>query len=83
MATGGDVLTTLCAGVEWTIHNDDYESIIWNSGTPAITKAQFLAGFATADAAIEARAQAVLDARASRDAKLAKMGFTLEEIANW
>lgn len=27
--------------------------------------------------------QAILDAKASRDAKLVKMGFTLEEIANW
>lgn len=27
--------------------------------------------------------QAVITARASRDAKLAKMGFTLDEIANW
>lgn len=30
-----------------------------------------------------AAANAVIEARASRDAKLAKMGFTLEEIANW
>jgi hypothetical protein len=27
--------------------------------------------------------QSVTDAKASRDAKLAKMGFTLEEIENW
>lgn len=38
---------------------------------------------ATAQAEKVAAEQVVTDAKASRDAKLAKMGFSLAEIENW
>ena len=45
MVTGGNVLLMLCPEVEWTITGDDYDSIVWGSGKPAITKQQFEDGF--------------------------------------
>ena len=82
MATGGEVLATLIPQGGWVIIGDDFEGIQFISCAP-ITKAQFEQGFATADAAKIAAEQAILIAKASRDAKLAKMGFTATEIENW
>lgn len=50
MAKGSDVLEMLCSNVEWTIYGDDYDSIIWHNGEPAITKKQFTDGFSKYDA---------------------------------
>ena len=76
MATGGDVLTMLCNGVEYAIWGDDYDSIDWFGKSPAITKAQFQAGFAQYDAwKIEQDSKEAAD----KAALLAKLGITADE----
>ena len=76
MANGSDVMVMLCRGVEYTVYADDYDSINWFGKTPAITKAQFEAGFAQYDVWKESQ-----DATKAADkaALLAKLGITADE----
>ena len=87
--TGVDVITMLIPTGGWGISGDDFEGIQFISCVP-ITKAQFEQGkldypsyIADQESAQAAAEQAITDAKASRDAKLAKMGFTQAEIENW
>ena len=75
MATGGDVLSMLCPNTEWTINDNDYDTIVWIKGEP-ITKAEFQAGFAKYDAW-----KAEQDSKNASDkaALLAKLGITADE----
>jgi hypothetical protein len=82
MAKGAEVLEMLIPAGGWFITGNEYEGIQFLECEP-ITKEQFMAGFATVDAFQLAVEQAILTAKASRDAKLAKMGFTAAEIENW
>jgi len=68
MSAGGDVLRKLCPNAQWTIYGNDYDSIIWGSEKPAITKKQFDEGLLQVEnwkneeqAEIEARRQILLD----------------------
>jgi hypothetical protein len=76
MAISNEVLMMLCPGVEWTSYGEKYEDIIWNSNNPAITKAEFEAGFAQYDVwkAEQDAAQATAKA-----ALLAQLGITEEQ----
>jgi hypothetical protein len=76
MATGGDVLTMLCNGIEYAIWGDDYNSIDWFGKSPALTKAQFEAGFAQYDAW---KAEQDVKSAADKAALLAKLGITADE----
>ena len=80
MARAGEVLQMLCPGIEYTAYGDIYEDIVWNSGTPAITKAQYEAGFAQYDAwkAEQDAAQAKINA--ATQAKLKALGLTVEDL---
>jgi hypothetical protein len=77
MAQGIDVLQMLCPNVEYTITEDNYDSIIWNSGKPAITKKQFEDGFAQFDAWKAEQDAAKAQAKA---ALLERLGLTQEEF---
>ncbi len=80
MAIGGEVLTMLCPDAKWTIYGDDYDSIIWHNGEPAITKQQFEAGFCQYDAwKAEQDAQAVAK-KAAAEAKLAALGLDTDDL---
>lgn len=74
--TGGDVMTYLLPEGGWSIHGEDFDSVIFDKGAKTITKAQFEAGFesyATWKAeqdAIKASAKAAL---------LDRLGITEEE----
>jgi len=76
MATGGDVMTMLCDGVEYVIYGDDYDSINWFDKQPAITKAEFEAGFAKYD---DWKAGQDSKVQADKAALLSKLGITAEE----
>jgi hypothetical protein len=76
MAIGGDVMSMLCKGVEYAIYGDDYDSIDWFGKSPAITKAQFEAGFAQYDAW---KAEQEAKAEADKAALLVKLGITADE----
>jgi len=80
MATGAEVLSHLCDGVQWVISGDDYDSIQWHDGAAAITKKQFEDGFSKVD---ELKAKTEADkaaAKASARAKLAALGLTEDEV---
>jgi hypothetical protein len=76
MATGGQVLSMLCPDTEWTITGDDWDSVVWNSGTAPITKKQFTDGFAKYDAWKATQDTAQADAKAEL---LSRLGITAEE----
>jgi len=80
MATGGDVLTMLCNGVEFAIWGDDYDSIEWYGKAPAISKEKFLAGFAKYDAWKLEQDAARKEAKATAEAKLAALGLTTDDL---
>ena len=80
MATGGDVMTMLCKGVEYVIYGDDYDSIMWFGKSPTITKTQFEAGFAQYDAWKAEQDAALAAAKANAEAKLAALGLTADDL---
>jgi hypothetical protein len=76
MAKSHEVLYMLCKGIEYNFRGEEYENIDWLGKQPAITKAQFEAGFAQYDAwkteqdATKATAKAAL---------LTQLGITEEQ----
>ena len=79
MATGADVLAKLIPTGGWYIAGDNYETIQFIECEP-ITKAQFEAGFAEADAwKAEQEAKAAAD-KASATAKLEALGLTADDL---
>jgi hypothetical protein len=79
MATGGEVLEMLCPQTEYTIWGNEYDSIDWFGKLPAITKAEFEAGFAQVDA-WKAEQEAAAAAKAAAEAKLAALGLTSDDL---
>ena len=80
MATGGEVLELLCPDTAYTIWGDDYDSIEWYGKSPAISKAEFEAGF---DKVEEAKKQAEVEAaakKAAAEAKLVALGLTSDDL---
>ncbi len=73
---GGFVLSMLCPDVEWTISENDYDSINWFGKEPAITREEFEAGFA--QYAIW-KAEQVAQKEAAKKAILEKLGLTAQE----
>lgn len=76
MANANQVLSMLCPNVEWTITNDDFNSIIWNDGVAPITEKQFKDGFAAFDAW---KAQQDTAQAAEKTALLERLGITEQE----
>jgi len=80
MVNGGDILNFLCPDAEWVVYGIDYDSINWFGKEPAITKAQFEAGFAQYDSwKAEQDAKAEAD-KAAAQAKLAALGLTADDL---
>lgn len=80
MATPGEVLFYLCPDIEFTIHGTKYEGINWHGKAPAITKAQYDAGFELVD---DAKANAEAEAatkKAAAEAKLLALGLTADDL---
>lgn len=80
MTTGAKVLEMLCAGIEYTIVEDDYDSINWYGKSPAISKAQFEAGFAQYDAwKVQQEAEAAAKKTAAQK-KLEALGLSADDL---
>lgn len=75
MVTGADVLQYLIPEGGWAIIGDDFENITFIEAKP-ITKAQFEAGFAPAEAAMLQKQNAKA---AEKAALLAQLGITDEQ----
>jgi hypothetical protein len=76
MAKGWQVLKMLCPNVEYTIDGENFDSIVWNNSSEAITKAEFEAGFAQFDSW---KAEQETEAEAKKKALLDRLGITNEE----
>ena len=74
--TGGDVMSYLVPDGGWSIHGEDFNSVIFDDGVETITEAEFKAGFKTYEAwkveqdATKASAKAAL---------LERLGITEDE----
>ncbi len=80
MASGGEVLEMLCPNAEWKIINSDYDSIDWFGKNPAISKAQFEAGFAQYDAWKAEQDAVKVAKKAAAEAKLAALGLNADDL---
>lgn len=80
MATAGQVLQMLCPNIEWTSYGESFDDIVWNDGTPPITKAQFEAGFAQYDAFKAEQDATSAAAKAAAEAKLVALGLTADDL---
>ena len=76
MALPGQVLFMLCPDIEYTLSGENYEDIVWHNGIPAITKAQYEAGFAQYDSLKAEQAEAKATQTA---ALLDRLGITEDE----
>ena len=74
-----DILTMLLPQGGWAITGDDWEGVEFYECEP-ITKAQFEAGFAQYDAWKAEQDAAKATAKAAAQAKLAKLGLTVEDL---
>jgi len=73
------VLQMLIPNGGYTQVGDTYEGIEFVDCKP-ITKSQYEAGFDKVDAWLEERKQAKVAAKAAAQAKLAALGFTVEDL---
>ena len=74
--TGGDVMTHLLPNGGWSIHGEDFDTVIFDAGVETITKEQFLDGFSTYAAWKSEQDDAKATAKA---ALLERLGITAEE----
>jgi uncharacterized protein (DUF1800 family) len=68
------------AGKEWAITNNSYEELDWQDSLPKPTKAELDGLWESTQATVAAKAQAVIDTKASALAKLAALGLTQDEV---
>ena len=74
--TGGDVMSYLLPNGGWSIHGDDFDTVIFDKGAQKITKAEFEAGF-TSYAAWKTNQEA--EKAATKSALLSRLGITEDE----
>jgi hypothetical protein len=79
MATGSEVLAFLIPQGGWVISENDFDSIQFLECQP-ITKQEFEAGFALADAAFAKIEADKEKAKKEAQAKLAALGLTLDDL---
>ena len=76
--TGGDEMTHLLPNGGWSIHGEDFNSVIFDDGVETITEAQFKAGFKTYEAWKQNQDATKASAKA---ALLERLGITADEAA--
>jgi hypothetical protein len=74
------VLTYRYPGKEWCMSDFDYSTLEWLDDSPKPTRARLDSLWPEVQADMIAEQQAVANARASAEAKLAKLGLTIAEI---
>jgi hypothetical protein len=75
-----EVLIANYADKIWTITGDDYETLEWSDESPKPTKAKLESEWASLETQLAAKAQAMLQAKASAISKLQALGLTLDEV---
>lgn len=76
--TGGDVMTYLLPNGGWSIHGEDFNSVIFDDGVETITEAEFKDGFKTYGAW---KAKQNATNAAAKAALLERLGITADEAA--
>jgi hypothetical protein len=74
------ILTLNYAGKEWSLDGESYDGLTWLDASPKPTQAELDALWESTQAAVTAKAQAVIDTKTSALAKLAALGLTQDEI---
>ena len=75
------ILNYLRPGAEWSLDGNDYAGLTWLDKTIKPTEPEIVAAEAGASAAIAAKEQAAIDARAAALAHARSLGFTDAMIA--
>lgn len=65
---------------EWSITNEDYDSLIWYSKIPKPTKLQLDKLSDEVDVEIEAESKAKADKKNAAEAKLAALGLVIDDL---
>ena len=74
------ILSINYVGKQWSLNGDDYEGLDWVDSSPKPTKDELDALWESTQATVAAKAQAVIDTKASALAKLAALGLTQDEV---
>ena len=80
MINYSQILSVNYAGKQWSLNGEAYEGLDWLDASPKPSQAELDALWESTQAAAAAKAQAVIDIRASALAKLAKLGLTQDEV---
>jgi hypothetical protein len=76
----GQILSINYVGKEWVLNGESYNGLDWLDSSPKPTQAELDALWESTQAAVVAKEQAAIDAKASALAKLAALGLTQDEI---
>jgi len=74
------VLTVNYVGKEWSLAGNSYEGLNWLSDTPKPTQSELDALWESTQSTVAAKAQAIIDTKASALAKLAALGLSEDEV---
>ena len=74
------ILSINYVGKQWSLNGDDYEGLDWVDSSPKPTKDELDALWESTQATVAAKAQAVIDTKASALAKLAALGLSEDEV---
>lgn len=74
------ILSTNYAGKQWSLNGDSYDGLDWLDSSPKPTQAELDALWESTQAQAQAKAQAIIDTKASALAKLAALGLTQDEV---
>ena len=74
------ILVTNYVGKQWNLNGDSYDGLTWLSDTPKPTQAELDALWESTQATVAAKAQAVIDTKASALAKLTALGLSEDEV---
>lgn len=80
MAIGSDVMAYFYPQGGYYIQGDDFSTVFYDEGITPITKAQFDAGFAQADAWKAQKEADAITAKEAAQAKLAALGLTTDDL---
>ena len=80
MVNPSDVFLMLCPNAKVAITGDKYENINWFDAEPAITKAEYEAGFTEYPAWKAEQDAAKAAAKAAAQSKLEALGLTVQDL---
>ena len=74
------ILTTNFANKQWALSGNSYDGLNWLDSSPKPTQSELDALWESTQATVAAKAQAVIDTKASALAKLTALGLSEDEV---